>query len=95
MLREGTGDCILHLFTSVVFVLSGFGRWEPGAIRALIGGLGTLYLSIGGFVLAALFVLGVSLEGLYVSLGSARLGALSVLCARFFPAKTARLIDRT
>ena len=81
------GAILICCFTAVVFLYVTSRRWRGAEIRAVVGGVGVLHLLAGGFIVAALFMVGSSWEDL-LSMGSfvyVGVGILSVLGASFLP----------
>jgi hypothetical protein len=77
----------LFLGTAAIFAYVGFWHRDAAVIRAVVSGLGVLYLS-SGVILAILFV---ALEfpfagrGYVETLGLAAFGGISAMCSRVLP----------
>jgi len=78
------GVGLLSLFAGTVFAYVSFWYRDQALMRAVVGGIGLLYL-LGGLLLATLMVFlrfPYQEEGFVLYLGNAILGAISVLVAK-------------
>ncbi len=56
------GDGLLYLLVGVLLIYVGSTAWSPAQIRYIIGGVGILYLLIGGVAIIALFAFDLPVE---------------------------------
>ena len=81
------GEPLLFLGTAAIFAYVGFWNRDDAVIRAVIGGLGVLYLISGVLLAISLVALELPFEsrGYVETIGLAAFGGISVVCARALP----------
>ncbi len=86
---------ILFLGTSVIFLYAGFGRVSAEDLRAIVGGMGILYLVSAGFLIVVWGWLSMPDDPEVPKiLLRGTIGILSLLCARFLPQSDQKELDR-
>ena len=92
---QSTGRIVLFLGTSLIFLYAGFARVNAKDLRAIVGGMGILYLVSAGFLIVVWGWLSMPDDPEVPKiLLRGTIGILSLLCARFLPQSDQKELDR-